>query len=924
MPALDINGYSASFRTFVEFAQKTHGDGYDSASAKATLNGRQLTVSAMSLYETSAVLRKKGEKAVNDSTRELFRNAVIDMFGGLAKIPESVKKAMEMDDYGNGRPLTARRILCVKAAIDADDTMRKAGVSQFANVATRDAALAKGYLESELPRLANAVNYYVKATGASEAMALEVVSTPGTAAHRLMDYGGRFLDSAEDFADGLRLLDLFGQWYQDLVAAAGVIRDTGPTLGERNFETADTPTKLNAKSEFVYPECGQALERFVFEALAADPKADLKATSGEEMFGVANNQVTRFVCQGFGKGSWNTLAQMPVDKRGLVFRAFNTLCRLAGNAEEAKTGEGVRYFGAANAKLIVARMLKNIDALAALDAKGRLTAENLVKTCFPEMNITGRYEMRRLYDALEAVRDDAMVNLADMGVLVLAMESTGCTLAEVRAAQQNGQTLPKVPYYSEAQMTLSEVGTIDGSRAQMTADMVRPSNYAMMSDLNVNLIGEDAGVDGFGVSFQDGERFVANQSNEGRANIARIAEKIEAMCGRVHPRQASNVMAMLSQSGVNIMIQNLRAHGIKADEHSVIDFALSKDNKTGDVCIRYSSPDGLPFAFEWSAFVKPDGAVSTTPFVFLDENAKNAQDAALATAAQTIKTKLAGVRHDQAEAQGNAVDAVLREVRRDPEMLRILTMSNCNAARSIILDSQANKVRPAADIFRRLEALRRNLNELRTVAGTNRRLYEQLVDSFGRMGGKAFAPGTIPRIVESVRGVDIRPLRSISAASSPVKITEALCAFAKGLANVLAETHALDTFTGMGGPEPEVILSFDEIVMALICDRCGEDTVRGLQGAMGSRNYGKAITAFDRLFDEVLPQGIVRNPAAEPEILRTGRSLCEFGPMRLGILKIVNGSLGLPVDDNYPRNLEITQAEYRSIYNVLEKHVLAS
>lgn len=39
------------------------------------------------------------------------------MFGGEAKIPKSVKKAMLLDDYGTGKPLTARRILAVKAAI---------------------------------------------------------------------------------------------------------------------------------------------------------------------------------------------------------------------------------------------------------------------------------------------------------------------------------------------------------------------------------------------------------------------------------------------------------------------------------------------------------------------------------------------------------------------------------------------------------------------------------------------------------------------------------------------------------------------------------------------------------------------------------------------------------------------------------------
>ena len=42
----------------------------------------------------------------------------------------------------------------------------------------------------------------MKATGASEEMALEVVSTPGTRANLLMNCGGRFLKSAEAFAEG--------------------------------------------------------------------------------------------------------------------------------------------------------------------------------------------------------------------------------------------------------------------------------------------------------------------------------------------------------------------------------------------------------------------------------------------------------------------------------------------------------------------------------------------------------------------------------------------------------------------------------------------------------------------------------------------------------------------------------------------------
>ncbi len=41
-------------------------------------------------------------KRANNATREAFRKAVISMFGGESYIPESVKNAMKMQDYGKG------------------------------------------------------------------------------------------------------------------------------------------------------------------------------------------------------------------------------------------------------------------------------------------------------------------------------------------------------------------------------------------------------------------------------------------------------------------------------------------------------------------------------------------------------------------------------------------------------------------------------------------------------------------------------------------------------------------------------------------------------------------------------------------------------------------------------------------------------
>ena len=126
--ALDINGYNATFKAFTDFATKNVEAGNSKAIARASadvqtgpLTGRSITAATTdSVRGLFKWFRKPDDKAANDATRKIFRDAIIDMFGGESKIPASVKKAMIMGDYDKGKPLTARRILAVKAAIDAN------------------------------------------------------------------------------------------------------------------------------------------------------------------------------------------------------------------------------------------------------------------------------------------------------------------------------------------------------------------------------------------------------------------------------------------------------------------------------------------------------------------------------------------------------------------------------------------------------------------------------------------------------------------------------------------------------------------------------------------------------------------------------------------------------------------------------------
>ncbi len=124
MSTLGVNRCNNMFRNFVDFAQQKVNEGKEEAIATAqgqwSLGGRQmLAVTRSQTDEVHKWLRTGDECEVNDRTRALFKKAVIDMFGGESKIPKNVKKAMLLSDYGCGKPLTARRIMAIKNAIDS-------------------------------------------------------------------------------------------------------------------------------------------------------------------------------------------------------------------------------------------------------------------------------------------------------------------------------------------------------------------------------------------------------------------------------------------------------------------------------------------------------------------------------------------------------------------------------------------------------------------------------------------------------------------------------------------------------------------------------------------------------------------------------------------------------------------------------------
>lgn len=109
-----LNQYAA----FTQFAnQRVKADDRKAVASLSQIGNNNVEVIKNSSDKPYAFTRSRLNKDLNNEVRSLFRETVASLFGGENKIPQSVKKAMSLGDYGKGRPLTAKRIAAVDKAI---------------------------------------------------------------------------------------------------------------------------------------------------------------------------------------------------------------------------------------------------------------------------------------------------------------------------------------------------------------------------------------------------------------------------------------------------------------------------------------------------------------------------------------------------------------------------------------------------------------------------------------------------------------------------------------------------------------------------------------------------------------------------------------------------------------------------------------
>ena len=821
MPTQINSNYSANFQKFVDFARNAYATTGENTVVRFSGMPRGDYQGAFaSFWRTSEM------KAANDQVRDLFRKTVADMFGGERNIPDIVRDNMKLEDFGQGKPLTARRINLVKTAIDI------VGGGKFTSSANVEEALSMGYMKSELPKLARVANLYQQATGCTDEEAEKAALDPGSNARRLFDCGGRFTLNAENFKKGLALMDQFAGWYGNL---------------QDDFEAGkrDTVTKLNLQTGICNRKAATAVQKFLMEEIAVNSKIPLDATNPEDVFGMAKNPAMRFVGRNYTMSFANSLAQIPPEKRSVLYAVFDALDKLPDNEAQLANRQEIGQ----NA-ILGARVMKHFDAIVALQATGKLDRAHLIPLLYSELQIPADASNKEIGDAVDAKLISGG-NFDIVQPLHMLAETSGATLDEAAEAIRAGRQFENAPGISSANGHLEELdGTATGGRTTMIGDLNRPSMPMMIGSKTPVLSQANAK---FVFNFPDGVTLAAKtgrlESKEVRDSCDAIADKLRELCGEVHVNQLSNVYFALSQSGIGGNIKHgLEQYGISSDEHMPVTFTLSRNDETGAVTIKYSEPEGLPVKFNWTTTIDVDGNAVTTP-MRVDHGQYEAE---AMEHADTIASKMPG--KDKAAAE-TLIKDMLAHCGDDFDLKEIVSKnisSMCVTATSTL--------RTADQIKAKIDAVAANFAELKELSKGNPAIYEAGMRMMAAMGGKSLPAGMIGRIAAAAANAPVDAIRNLSARSSGPAIHRAVTQLRDGLVAAMDESGA-ERETG-GPDEKQACRNF---VAALMMARCGVKALRDMQGAFGGDTASKLLSLYVAIGDGKFNGGIERQIAIRLE-----------------------------------------------------------
>ena len=857
MPTQVNTNYSANFQKFVDFANKAYAKNAEDTVARFTGMPKGDYKGLFASFARSAEM-----KTANDQVRDLFRRTIADMFGGERNIPDIVRDNMKLEDFNKGKPLTARRINLVRIAIDT------LGGGKFTDPASIGKATAMGYVASEIPKLARVANIYQQATGCTDAEAETAALDPSSKARRLYDYGGRFTQNVDGFKKGLALMDKFSSWYDDLA-------------GDREAKLRDTPTKRNVNFVACSDKAKIGVEKFVFEELSVNGNIPLDAQNPEDIFGMEKNPAMQFVGRGYATSLSNSLAQMQPEKRKLIYAVFSALDPLPDASKGGKR-EKVDY-----CLLVAARVMKNYDAIAALQKSGKLDRANLVPILYPDVEASPESSNSELSNAvLRRLSQNPMT----MGQIMFLAENSGATFDEAEAAIASGTRLENAPGISSFTGKLEEMdGTARGGRNTMILDLNRASPPVYTENEEPVITEENIK---FVFHLPNGETLEAINGSESDPEVVKasktIADKVAELCGNIHPKQLSNVYYALSQSALSVNLNGgFLAHGISSNEHMAVTFTLSRNDETGDVTIKYSEPKGFPVKFNWTTTIDVEGKSTTTPMRIdhgqyeaeamkhVDEIARKAPGKDKAATEKLIKEMLAHCGDDF-----DLKDVVSRRI-------------------ANICITATSQVRTPEKIKERIDAIADNFRELRELSKNRPAVYEAGKRMMVALDGKALPPGIIAKLVLEASNAKIDAIRKLSPRSSALEIHHAISQFSENIVTAmnLSEAEAKTD----GANEKQACRNF---IAAVMIDRCGgANALRAMQGAFAGDKPGKMLSLYESVVNSQQNEGV------EQRLVIPFENLASNHMMNIANLK---GAIDVALDGDFGEDIVPFNGEFNA------------
>lgn len=181
----------------------------------------------------------------------------------------------------------------------------------------------------------------------------------------------------------------------------------------------------------------------------------------------------------------------------------------------------------------------------------------------------------------------------------------------------------------------------------------------------------------------------------------------------------------------------------------------------------------------------------------------------------------------------------------DQDLLRLLTENNCAPAKHILC-ADDNHFRSDEEISRRLEALRDNVNELRTAANGNARSFDAGINALATKCGKVLQKGEIAKMFAAAAELDMAPIMAKKGSKSPGDLADAFCRLHIMVARIGAKTSLCSGVEADADGRNKAFL----MAISAIISRMDEDTIRWLREGMCSVKSANICYTIGDMFDK--------------------------------------------------------------------------